>query len=94
MWPAIVGDINKQSLKDIWFNSPYLKKIRTWHVRDRKDCLTCNVFEFCDFCPGAAYTETGCALKAYPSACRNARLVKRAYELAREFRKSNKTKGR
>ena len=50
-WQAMVcGNIHKQSLKDIWENSPQLKKIRTITHGDFPQCLKCEAKNYCSMC--------------------------------------------
>ena len=80
VWPEIAGDLKTQSLKEIWFDSPLLKRIRTMVNRDRTGCRTCNLFGYCNFCPGRAFQEAGGPTLPYESACREARWTREAYE--------------
>lgn len=64
-----IGDVRKQSISDIWYNSKELKYFRNLKWRDLKDCVNCEYKNYCIFCPGVALSETGSMLKKYEGAC-------------------------
>jgi radical SAM protein with 4Fe4S-binding SPASM domain len=63
--PITVGNIRKQSLTDIWQNSPILK-----HLRNRQnlkgECAVCQYRGTCGGCRGRAYACTGDYLETDP----------------------------
>lgn len=63
------GNIREQTLKEIWEKSLTLNKIRTFEFEQIKGCENCPDMNYCNFCPGAALTETGDPLKRYDEAC-------------------------
>ncbi len=79
-WPVVAGDLKQQGLREIWFDSPLFKRIRSWFMRDRVQCKTCNLFGYCNFCPGRAFQATGDSLMPYPDACTTAQWTREAYE--------------
>jgi radical SAM protein with 4Fe4S-binding SPASM domain len=46
-WQHILGDLNKQTLRHIWENSPELKKIRAAGLDDFPQCRSCPDIQFC-----------------------------------------------
>jgi radical SAM protein with 4Fe4S-binding SPASM domain len=46
----VCGNLRKQSLKDIWGNSPKVKYLRSLHKKDFPKCLTCTDKAFCTMC--------------------------------------------
>jgi radical SAM protein with 4Fe4S-binding SPASM domain len=68
--PIAVGNIRKQSLHDIWYNSKILQ-----HLRDRRnlkgECGRCAYRESCGGCRGRAYTCTGDYFESDPSCLRD-----------------------
>lgn len=64
-----IGSILNSSIKDIWENSSELEMIRALKNEDRTQCVKCNYFNMCNFCPGIALIETGNMLKPYAEAC-------------------------
>lgn len=66
---AEIGDVRKQSIKDIWENSDELKKIRMYRVNDLIGCDDCEDRKYCSFCMGNALNETGNPLMKYQEAC-------------------------
>ena len=64
-----LGNVRKQSIDDIWNNSPVLKMIRNFRTDHLKGCENCEHIDKCDFCTGNAMQETGDPLKRYSEAC-------------------------
>ena len=59
-WQAfVVGNVFKQSLKDIWNNSPELAEIRKVTHKDFQKCLTCEAIDYCSMCLVRNYNESG-----------------------------------
>jgi radical SAM protein with 4Fe4S-binding SPASM domain len=58
-WRIIGGNILAQSLKQIWRESPTFKRLREIRLRDLKECIHCELFQYCTRCPGLAYLEDG-----------------------------------
>ncbi len=63
------GSVRESSIKEIWEKSETLKELRTKRYADIKGCENCPDFQYCNFCPGSALTETGDPLKRFPEAC-------------------------
>lgn len=55
-WYEKLGNIETDSLKNIYENHPLLKKIRTIKASDFPECVNCKDFDFCDFCPAPHLT--------------------------------------
>lgn len=70
-----VGSLLSTSLQDIWNKSDYLIKWKKKRIDDLEDCRNCSLFEYCDYCPGAAYTLTDNPLGAYNYACEGAKIA-------------------
>lgn len=64
--PITVGNIRKQSLQDIWYNSKILKDLRNRRLLKGK-CGTCQYVDNCGGCRGRAYSCTGDYFEADPS---------------------------
>lgn len=79
-WPVNAGDLKKQGLKEIWFDSPVFNRIRSQFMRDREQCVTCNLFGYCNFCPGRAFQATENPVMPYSDACSTAQWTREAYE--------------
>lgn len=59
-WQGMVcGNVYKQSLKDIWENSPQMKQIRAITQGDFPKCLKCNARDYCAMCLVRNYNESG-----------------------------------
>ena len=59
-WQAyVVGNVFKQSLKDIWEKSPQLAKVREVRQKDFPKCLTCEARDYCNMCLVRNYNESG-----------------------------------
>lgn len=48
------GNIKNDSFSNIWINSEILNKIRTIRIKDLKDCVQCDMRNFCNRCHGGA----------------------------------------
>lgn len=65
-----IGNVTKQSVKEIWEKSDALKWWRENNLRSRKKgCLDCTLMDRCVFCPGEAMMRTGNPLEMYDDAC-------------------------
>ncbi len=68
-----LGRINRDSLADIWQNSPALNQLRTRHtipLSEFEFCAGCPYTPYCTGnCPGLAYTLTGKVDHPSPDAC-------------------------
>ena len=64
------GDVRKQSLSEIWLQSPVLQKIRSFHDKDFKGCFSCPWKKSCNFCPGMSFGEHGDMLLPSKELCR------------------------
>ena len=65
-----IGDVTKQSVREIWDTSDMLKWWRENNRRSlKKGCSNCNMTERCIFCPGEAMMRKGNPLEMYEDAC-------------------------
>ncbi len=74
--PIQVGDLRKQSLREIWFHSPELKQIRSLTLSNIKGCSNCADIKYCNPCPGLALTEDADIYGPSSEACRQAKIRK------------------
>lgn len=74
-----IGDLTKQSLKDIWYNSQELKKIRELKLSKLDQCAACSNISYCNPCPGLALAENGSISAPASEACRQAQSRKRVF---------------
>ena len=69
-FPLSIGDVTEQSIEDIWNHS---KELSYWREKNRvscrEDCLGCEYFNYCKFCPGEALMYTGNCTSKYQDAC-------------------------
>lgn len=81
-WQAMVcGNINKQTLKEIWEYSPQLKVIRAVTHGDFPQCLECEAKNYCAMCLVRNYNESnGDMFKVNKHFCEVAFLNKRLVE--------------
>lgn len=64
------GNILKKSLKEIWYNSKELKKLRNYKILDLKECVNCEILNECKYkCPGLFYSENNNLLKPSQYRC-------------------------
>ena len=68
-----LGRINRDSLADVWQNSPALNQLRKRHMIPLSDfefCAGCSYIPYCTgSCPGLAYTLTGQVDHPSPDSC-------------------------
>lgn len=84
----VVGNVFKQSLKDIWENSPKLAEVRKIRQKDFPKCLTCDARDYCNMCLVRNYNESGGNMfKINQHFCDVAFLTKRLVEEWREEQK-------
>lgn len=57
--PIKSGSMKTQKLKDIWNNSKEFKVIRNLKNEDFKDCMVCDVIDFCDRSSGSCQVNSG-----------------------------------
>ncbi len=78
-----IGDLNSETLEQIWHNSEKLKWWRKNNVRaNKKGCENCKYSYRCIFCPGEAMMRNNNPLQQYDAACISTR-----YAVNRESRK-------
>ncbi|MFH0948307.1 MAG: radical SAM protein [Elusimicrobiota bacterium] len=65
-----IGNVNNQSVKEIWNNSNSLSNFRKFKWNDLKDCKNCKISRYCIFCLGASKNEMGDMLKKNPYNCK------------------------
>jgi len=54
-----LGDVYKNSLEEVFYNSPEIKKLRDIKMKNYPKCLTCEAKGFCNICPVNFYNESG-----------------------------------
>ena len=81
-WQAMIcGNVYKQSLKDIWDNSPQFAELRKITQGSFPKCLTCEARDYCHICLVQNYNESnGDMFKINPHYCDVAFLNKRLVE--------------
>lgn len=86
-----LGDVNKNSLYDVFYNSPYMKKFRNIRLKDYEKCYVCEDRNYCDLCPGKLYAESGGDMfKLSDYFCEVAHLTKKiAEDFVKEHKKLN-----
>ena len=55
----VVGNVFRESLKEIWEHSPKLEQIRKIKQKDFPKCLKCEARDFCNMCLVRNYNESG-----------------------------------
>lgn len=68
-----VGNIYEDTIKDIWYNSKKLNKIKEMKWKDLKECFNCEINEYCMRCPGIALLENNSILAKSNFACKTAK---------------------
>ncbi|MBR6902481.1 MAG: SPASM domain-containing protein, partial [Clostridia bacterium] len=73
-FPYIIGNLRKDSIKNIWQNSAKLKEWQNTTIKNLKKCKGCKYTGYCSFCPGNALKYTGNMFGKVKETCRQARL--------------------
>ncbi len=73
--PVKLGNLAGQRFKEIWKNSPWLKKWRLAGVKDLKGCSSCAQLDFCSRCPGVSLLEEGDLFAPNRPACEMAEIT-------------------
>jgi len=70
-WNLPLGDLNRQSLKDVWENSPAIKRLREIGPKDFPKCRPCTAAPFCTMGLGGNANESpdGDPLTVPPHVC-------------------------
>ena len=85
-----IGDVIKDSIKDIWNNSEKLQSWRRDNKRSlRKGCEGCEYGNECVFCPGEALMRNGNPLAMYEDACKLTKTYLERRRYAEEGRKKD-----
>jgi len=78
--PIVLGDLTKETFKQIWDNSDNLKKIRSLKFKDLKKCQECELINFCIRCPGLCYLENGSLITPSQEICRITKAIKEVFD--------------
>jgi len=75
MLPIVVGDLRKNSLREIWHTDPsaMLERIRSIGVSDLTGCPECSLASKCTRCSALSYLETGDMCSPADESCRMAK---------------------
>ena len=69
-----VGNCYKQTLKEVWENSPQIKYLRSLRGKDIPKCIHCKDRNYCSMCLVRNFNETGDMLKVAEHFCKVAEL--------------------
>lgn len=87
-----VGNCFKQSLRDVWNNSPQLKYIRGLRGKDIPKCTHCENRNYCSMCLVRNFNETGDMLEVADHFCKVAALNRTVVEaFHQKLQRKNKT---
>ncbi len=67
--PVLAGNLRQHSFPWIWKHSRFLKKWRSYTLKDLPECSVCPLLRWCKRCPGLAYLEEGDYLSKSQRAC-------------------------
>jgi radical SAM protein with 4Fe4S-binding SPASM domain len=67
--PGVAGNINRASFRDIWENSPELRRIRAIRKSNLEECSTCTKLAYCGRCHALALVEDGDIMGPSSAAC-------------------------
>ncbi len=68
-WYYPVGNVRKDSLHDIWYNSEKLAYIRKKRIKDIEKCNKCEYLAYCNRCSGTALLVDGDSFAASSLSC-------------------------
>ena len=57
--PGADGNVRERSFRDVWENSPWLRKVRAIRRRDLHTCNSCSRLPYCGRCHAQALVEDG-----------------------------------
>ena len=75
-----IGDLNKQTIHEIWNDSKELTRLQDMRWKDLKKCVTCEISEYCIHCPGTAFLEDGDEYGKSSLACEKAKIRSKIYQ--------------
>ena len=67
--PIACGNVREAPFRDIWHDSPGMRRVRGITIRDLHTCSTCAASMFCARCPGQALVEDGDLYGPSSAAC-------------------------
>lgn len=73
--PVKLGNLPRSAFSLIWENSPWLKRWRSYGLKDLPGCRTCALLPCCSRCPGISFLEEGDFLAPNKAACEMAGIV-------------------
>lgn len=76
--PAVAGNINRLSFREIWEDSTLLRQIRSIRRSDLSVCSTCSKLPYCGRCHAQALAEDGDILGPSSAACAYAEALEEA----------------
>lgn len=88
--PLVAGNVRERPLRDIWFESPVFRRMRSLRQEDLKQCSQCELATWCNRCPGLAYLEDG----DYLGCSNRARQVASVRRKVAEMRKDAEARSR
>ncbi|MCX7910604.1 MAG: radical SAM protein [Endomicrobia bacterium] len=56
-FPYALGNVKYNTFEDIWYNKNFI--IKMVNKDNYKECFSCDLFRFCNRCPGMCFVETG-----------------------------------
>lgn len=74
--PIKCGNLNKTTFEEIWYKSKNMLMVRESKFSDLPYCSDCDSKNYCSFCPGTSYMETGNFLNPSKRICKEARIKK------------------
>ena len=78
-----VGNVCKSSIEQVWCRSRELAVLRCLHRNHLcSKCRSCDLFDYCLYCPGQSWREMGTISVPCPANCELARAKARAYGAA------------
>lgn len=70
IFPQSAGDLKAQPFEQIWRDSELMRQVRAYRLSHRQgSCTTCEVLQYCEFCPARALSENGDPLQPDQGTC-------------------------
>lgn len=73
--PVKLGNLTRSAFSRIWAKAPWLKRWRSYGLRDLPVCRACALLSYCSRCPGISLLEEGDFLAPNKAACEMAGLL-------------------
>ena len=74
-FPLLCGNLKKESLKEIWYNSQQMLKAGSLRMSNLPVCSRCEIIDYCRYCPGLSILEENDIMTPPSKCCKEAELL-------------------